>query len=117
MKFDKQAELVSRLYKSTVDGKLDWKPAVREGAFQVSFPTYTVVLAADGADYYIEIINDNGDSIENFSDMDLTKGSDISGQINSSWFATMREMEVMARRRALGADKALDDLLRELSPE
>lgn len=118
MNFDKQGMLVVRLHKATSEGKLDWKPGGNENQFQVSFPNYTVILTRDtqGEDYFVSIINDLGELTEAFSDVDLSSGASFAlDQPTGSWVQTMREIYTMARRTALGVDKALDAILKNLS--
>jgi len=117
MKFDKQAALVLRLYKATSEGKLEWKPSSRDEAFQVSFPSFTVVLSVTNQDETaIEVKSDEGDTIDSFGDPQLTNAELIAAPPGDaiSWFQAMAELYRMARRTALGVDKALDDILKEI---
>lgn len=120
MTISKQAALVRRLYEKTMAGQLDWKVAARDRAFQVSFSSYTVRLVEaddpdpneEEPDYFIELINEDGDLADGISYMDL-KGSE-GAPVNDNWWQTLRQIYSRARRTARGADRALDTILKEL---
>ena len=129
MIFQKQATLVLRLYQKTADQKLEWKPAVKEGVFQVSFSDYSVQLSevdrGGTTDYRIEVFNSDGEIADGFTDVDISDepGAPVNTKARvdqpsrPSWFKTMKELHEMARRSALGADKAIDSLLADLDRE
>ena len=116
MKFDKQAALVSRLYKATNESKLDWRPSPVDDAVMVSFPNYTVVLSkTKGDNYLLDLVNDAGETADSFYDTQLDSAVDLPPPpIGGLWHHTMRETYAMAKRRASGSDQALDDILKEL---
>jgi hypothetical protein len=106
---DKYAQIVDRLIYKTNQREIEWKEGVYPGAFQVSFPNYSLTLIPregqdDTTDYIIGIIDSDGHTIDTFSDVDL--GGD--------YYAKMAELYQNARRQALGVDKALDEILDEL---
>jgi hypothetical protein len=115
MMFDKQALLISRLFKATKEQKVDWRPSVRDDSFQVSFPNYTVILYTVGADYVVDLTNDAGDIVDTFNDVQLDKTGIFPDLPNfMGWYQAMSDLYGLARRSALGADKALDDILKAL---
>jgi hypothetical protein len=117
--FAKQAALVGGLFKKTAAGQLEWKPSVGDDQFQVSFRNYTVrielMAGRQGPDYVIQVINENGNIADSFSDNDIK--NEEGAPLGQSWFGIMRELHLMARRSALGADKALDALLKEIDED
>jgi len=112
VKYDKQGALVARLYKATADGKLAWQDTTRENAFQASFPTLSVVLSYVGDDYIIQVVNSDGELADVFTDANLRE---VQGApYGSHWYQTMKELYTLARRKARGADAALDEILSAL---
>jgi hypothetical protein len=67
----------------------------------------------DTIDYFIEIVNEDGRTIDRFSDVTLEK-TDPSPQDHPGHFITMKDLFDVARRKALGVDQALDEILRNL---
>lgn len=114
MSFEKQAALASRLFCATRDGKLQWKPAARPNSFQVAFPNYAVVLSHDVDDYFVELVNGHGEAADVFDDTQLHEEGPDGAPVEGSWRSTMSETYRLARRAALGADRALDDILKAL---
>lgn len=113
MNYDKQAALVAQLYKATVGGKVAWENSIRDDTFEASFPRQSVMISRtspDGGDelYSIVLINKDGVVADEFSNIELRL---TGGAPNFSWYVTMKELWQLARRRALGAEDALDDLL------
>jgi hypothetical protein len=106
---NKYLQIVDRLIYKTNQRDIEWKEGVYPGAFQVSFPNYSLTLApCEGehgdTDYVIAVIDSDGNTIDTFSDVDL--GGD--------YFPKLAELYQNARRQALGVDKALDEILDEL---
>jgi hypothetical protein len=115
VKFAKQAALASRLFEATSEGTLEWKPSsARPNAFQVNFANYAVVLSNDVDDYFVELFNGHGEAADVFDDSQLDEEAPMDAPVEGSWAKTMRETHRLARRAALGADKALDDILAAL---
>lgn len=111
----KYFDLLDRLVEQTNGGNLKWEETVENRSFMVSFPNYTIrVSQEDGendmTDYVISIINNEGSVIDRFSDVTLSQM-----RPGGSYFTMMEELFNNARRNAFGADKALDDILSELS--
>lgn len=119
MAVDKQVTLATRLYRKTMAGELDWKISPREDWYQVSFSQYSIrigtVQTARAEDVVIELVNNIGDVADSFSDEDLQRAGPRPTE-DDHWYAPMNAMYQRARRTALGADKAIDDILNELDP-
>ncbi|MGD9616870.1 MAG: hypothetical protein AB7H90_17300 [Alphaproteobacteria bacterium] len=115
MSNNKYTQILHLLVEQTDNGKLDWKETGNESAFLVSFPNYSLMLSekkardSDMPDYVISIINSEGKTVDEFSDVSL--GTEYSGE---DFFRLMRELFNKARRRALGVDEALNDILAHL---
>lgn len=115
MNFEKQAALASRLFCTTRDGLLNWTPAGRPNAFKVALPHYAVVLSYEMDSYFIEVQNAQGETADVFDDTQLNEQAPTAAPLDASWHKTMCETYRMARRAGLGADKALDDVLKALA--
>jgi hypothetical protein len=116
MRFEKQAALVSRLFQETSGGRLAWQiSASRPNAFEVAFPNYAVVLGSGVDEVFVELVNRYGEPADAFDDADLAEEGPDGAPVEGSWPKTMRETYRLARRAALGADKALDDVLSALA--
>jgi len=113
---EKLHALAERLLNKTLEGSLVWEKTVTANAFQAAFPASTIKIAEYSSDepdegpyYELSIHNEKGRQIENTTDHALEK---ISGGKSFGIFSNLyRE----ARRRALGVDEALDDLLGQLN--
>ncbi|MDW7552608.1 MULTISPECIES: hypothetical protein [Azospirillum] len=116
MSEEKFAELVDLLDVKTADSSLLWyddgsdsRFFAQLGAFSIRI--YRVSLEfGDDFDIYIEIVDENGDVIDSFSDLSL---KDLNtDKIN--YYRKMNKLYVAARRSAKGADKAIDSVISEL---
>jgi hypothetical protein len=108
MAYEKLTKILIELIQKTDSGSLAWEPTAEEGVYQVSFPRFTVQLSSNGADIVLSILNSEGTVIEEASDPEFTD------HITDAYVA-MKQLYANARRRALGVDAALDELLEELS--
>ena|ERR1700722_6106124 len=115
MSLTKQAGMVKKLAQLTKEGLIDWKSSLNQSSFQVSFRDNTVRITTrdrdDEVDILIQLLNGNGEIVEIFSDVDLGNISTESGQ---TWFNLTQELLENARRKALGADKVLDEIIADL---
>jgi hypothetical protein len=115
MSLPKQAGMVKKLAQLTKEGLIDWKSSLNQSSFQVSFRDNTIRITTrdrgDEVDILIQLLNGNGEIVEIFSDVDLGNISTESGQ---TWFNLMQELLENARRKALGADKVLDEIIADL---
>jgi hypothetical protein len=107
MSIEKYKMIVAGLAAKTEEKQIRWKETAEENTFQVSFANYSVTLSAQdhfrrGTSYVVNILNAEGRSVDSFSD-------NLDGT-----YEPMAELYEKARRQALGADKALDEILTEL---
>lgn len=112
---EKLLRLVQKLHAKTLGGGVVWERTSSHNAFQTAFPTFVVRLyeqwedGAEQPDYGISIRDESGVTIENATDVELTKAIP-----DCNAFSTMRDLYTAARRQALNVDSALDSLLTEL---
>lgn len=102
---EKLWQLFERLEETTRSGSLTWEEAGVNEAFQVVFPSYIVRIRPAMSDRVISIHDDEGDLIEEASDVDLNVASGFES------FRRMNLLLEMARRQARGADQAIDSIL------
>ena|SRR5581483_1069783 len=105
----KHVALLERLIAKTAAGELPWKESANEGEYVVSFPNFSVGISFPVADVVLKIVNEQGQIIDQVDDPELGRA----GMINA--FDQMKDLYESARRSALGADRALDVILGELS--
>lgn len=110
MSNEKLIGLVKRLNLSTAEGTINWGVTEKSGVFQSSLAGYAVRLDARKSrslsgeiEYFITILDPFGDVVEEMGD------EETEGQ-----FLVMKNLYESARRTALGVDKAIDDILRDL---
>lgn len=114
---DKYALLVDRLYRNTIVDKIIWE-LDRGGVplTKISDKTIRVSksLNSDGQPLVVvTVYGESGSAIESFNDEFLTSISPPDSDFMTYW-AKMEALHQLAIRRATGADKALDELLRDL---
>ena len=107
MKYQKQIAIVKKLIENTEIGKLTWAEAPTPKIFQVSLPQYTVQIAREPQDTIVIIRDSAGETIEKYTSRELAREWPIANSV-------MDELYVTVRRKALGVDKALDNILNEL---
>lgn len=113
----KYAALVDRLMSRTAAGSLGWE--LQNGHPICSLGNYTVRLTS-GRDSenvpfeYVELLDEYLNRLEMFSDGDL-KGSPLpENEEYDNYYWKMADLRELAYRKAVGADAALDEVLREL---
>jgi flagellar hook protein FlgE len=114
MSMEKQLTLVQRLLSKTKAGNLDWKESGLQGAFQVSFRNNSILINRAGShdeDIMVSLVNENGDVVETFKD------NDIRGEYSDADARLMFDLYEMARRTALGSEKVLNSILKELDDD
>jgi|SRR5271165_2285425 len=104
MATQKLIDVAKALYERTVTGDLSWETTAKQGMFQVSFPNYSVLVLEEDGDVTLKICNEQGQVVEELKE----------SQAIASRFSNMRELFEGARRIAMGAEHALDELLRNL---
>jgi len=107
--------LVRRLNAETLRGKITWEQTSEHGTYQASFAGFTIILAEDDAPrmQYMRILNPNGEVMEVVTD------EDIDGPHQSAHhpaYDMMSDTYKLARRQAMGVEKALDAILGDLAP-
>lgn len=105
----KYREIVDLLLDKTENGELIWRETAESETIQVSFSMYSITINQTSTiwsqlNYEISIYNSEGKKIDSF--YALTLGSDYLGRVSLLY--------QKARRQALGADKALDEILNAL---
>jgi hypothetical protein len=122
MAIGKHQELVDGLFKRTKNGSLQWEEAVAPNAFQLPFKDHSLKLSevenqdSSAPDYLLEIVNDEGRVIDSFTDVELGRyRKDIGFEDDAYiYYNIMKELYEMARRSALGSDRALNEILSSL---
>jgi hypothetical protein len=122
MDFSKEKKLVRKLATNTKDGSVDWKPALKPEVFEVSFRDNTLRISAasssipdsDESDILIQLVNGDGETVDSFTDVDLNNSTDTEVSPNEGWYRMMLNLYSFARRRALGADKVMDEIMEAL---
>ncbi len=121
----KHFELLQGLFAGTEAGTVDWRAGKDEHSFEAGFGHYSVRLSRltsksdpDAHDYRLAILDDHGKSLEEVSDEDM-KRVILSPEIDlPDEYVTvegyMGDLFGRAKRNALGADAALDEILGEL---
>jgi hypothetical protein len=117
--YEKQAELVRRLYEKTTLGEVEWKKTASDDAFQSSFKNSSVRVASTKLQtqtlFTVELLNKDGDVADSFDDSDLD--TEMFGEVNRENYQKLREIFEMARRHAQGADKVLNEILKALDDD
>lgn len=101
---DKTIALIRALAEKTGNNEIEWEKTSNPDAFQTSFPNYSIVLLQRVGDISLHLANEKGQVIERYSSTHAPTDID----------QMMHETFELARRRALGVDEALDDILRTL---
>ncbi|MBO6561278.1 MAG: hypothetical protein JJ959_12115 [Nisaea sp.] len=116
---EKLGEMVARLKQRTEEGKVDWEETSTRGRFQTTLNDHSLVIAEqeneddpEVMDYCVTIYNRDGDDIECFTDRDLGEVPEANAE--ETYRAMMKEIHAMARRKALGAEEAVDAILEVL---
>jgi hypothetical protein len=118
----KITDLILRLYRRTQDGKVPWVKAVEDETFQATFskgfsiqiaPRPSVDPSEDEPDYWVTILNETGEVVEEFSNLSFpnTKLAGI-----YPW-VMFRDIHTIARRTAMGAERAIDTIMAELGED
>jgi hypothetical protein len=103
-------ELANLIYEKTRTGEITWEKTTFPEGFQTSFPKYSVVIRKPSSSPLprLFLYNGKGELIEEFSSGVMVQVSGAGG------VRLMDELYELARRRAMGVDQALDELLSEL---
>jgi hypothetical protein len=117
MNIDKYVKILQLLAEQTNSGKLNWKETGDQSKFLVSFPNYSIIVSeemgeGDEQDYFISIVNSEGRVVDRFSAAMFPNW--IWG---SNAYGVIRDLYNQARRKALRADRALDDIIAHLGSD
>lgn len=114
MQLDKQFRMIQLLLQHTRIGGIDWKPTPNNETISVSFDKASLLLTrlpsrqtAETYDYRVRIVGSTGDVVEEFKDVDFENRT-------REAYVSMGELFELGRRKALGADDAVDAILEEL---
>jgi hypothetical protein len=118
MNLEKPKKLIEVLHRRTARDEIEWQESFTD-VFQVSFKDNSVIISSHEREgtvtYTTALVNSEGTVADSFTDEDLDK--DEFGHTGGSWFTKIAELHAMARRRARGADKLLDDILKEVTDD
>jgi len=109
---DKLIRIAHLIYEKTKNGEIKWEATADESTFQASLSNYSILIkraAGTLGGTTLQICNEQGQVIEEFTQFDFIAGG----------FPQMAELFELARRMAMGVEKALDDLIGalEASPQ
>jgi hypothetical protein len=103
---ERLAEIAKLLFENTVAGKIPWEKSSTKDEFQAPFGAKYIVVIKGSSDYpYLTILDQDGDTVE---DLSFTAAREADVQVE------LRQLYQGARRKALGSDEAVDEILREL---
>lgn len=122
MSYQKIADLVTKIYKKSNDGTIEWEATEKEGTYQLSFSNYSVrIFTKENKniydnnqyedDYILQILNDEGELVEETNDGQLSQ------LLGEKSFEIMKHLYEIARRQVMGVENALDSILNELIDE
>jgi hypothetical protein len=115
---ERLGKLIERLHAKTERGEIPWKKvdSAAVDGFEASFPNYTVEVARtkDQQKLVLRIYNQDGDALESVFDYELRIGN-IRDGYDVRFENLLHETYQMARRIALGTEKAIDELISVLT--
>lgn len=124
MVISKYAVLIARLLSATRKGTINWEDTSEENVFQTSFPNHSLQITyrerfdeeqhENVVDYIIRIFNNKSKLVEEIDDISIYRDSP---HISPPPFQIMEELYKSVRRRVLGVDEALDEIISSLEPE
>ena len=102
-------QILSAVFQRTTDGKLKWSRSVKKDRFITSVDSISIVIVEDsdnwtGTMYRLEIVDENGETIEAFGHYDTTVEQT----------RQLQQLFVLARRSALDVDSTLEKLAKGL---
>ena len=120
MAYRRLAELTYRLYRKTLEGKIDWEVTASVDVYQASLASHSILISvqpsqtAAGEDVKIVIVDGEGNIVETFLDVDLDVSwfSEMGAELGP--YTLMLDLYNQARRFALGSEKSIQDILNEL---
>jgi hypothetical protein len=117
---EKYRTLVERLAKATLNNEIKWAIHPFSDELYCSLGKFRIVLEegedAEGSSLIIVRVKDEADTqIDVFSDNTINGPNPLLAKYPTYW-ALMDDLHNLARRNAVGADKALDEVLNSLTP-
>lgn len=115
---EKYAQLIERLIAKTEEKSVDWE--LINGQVSCLLGDFYIFLTdsrdAEGEPFEFLEMKDSSEfkTIEKFSDADLKAVSRKEADSSTYYYHRMRELREIAFRQAVGADAALDAVLKEL---
>lgn len=110
---DKRIELAKTLITLTNSGDIDWEILSSDDTVVSNLHNGRIVVSRESmqssVDIFVRVYNSAGNIAEEFSDVTLKELED-----DFPWFGKLNEMLEAARRKALGADELLDQIIQEL---
>jgi len=116
MNAEKQHEMVSKLYQSTVDENIAWEKTAQKEAFQVTVKNYVLTILLEGEDLddpscRLQICDLDGDVVDNIVWSNL---KDVVTPDKTPGQRILYQLHDTARRSAMGSDKAIKEIIAEL---
>ena len=119
---EKFIELARLIDDRTTSGAMKWEETGVDSLFQATLSKFVIRIKAsqsnfaDEIDYEISIMGRNGTMLESFSDMELSRIlKNHPNAVEKNGYILMDHIFKNAKRTALGIDKAIDDVLKELN--
>jgi hypothetical protein len=116
----KLVQLVLLLHQKTLSGSIDWKMGRTPNNYEAVLGGFTIRLSSqhgnyeeEALDYFMEVVDADDLVVESVSDPELHEV--LPADLNA--YTIMREMYTRASRVALGADKAVEAILKALGNE
>jgi hypothetical protein len=102
----KTVALIRALHEKTRGDEITWEKTSNPASFQTSWPKYSIILRqTETNNILLFLSNDRGEVIERYSSEPAPPEID----------QLMHETFEMARRKALGVDEAVDEILKSLT--
>jgi hypothetical protein len=115
---EKTKKLVDALYRTTLDGNIEWKPGFDENSVETTLGKTIVQLTQEPDDddspvIAIRLKNNRGDELDLIYPGILYEQKTGVPQYQKYW-QLFDGLYAMAKRSAMGADQALDEVIAEL---
>jgi hypothetical protein len=102
---ERLAEITNLLLEQTRSGAVEWEKTTQRNQYQTSFARYSVIISGSSDAPNLRLCNEDGEVVEELTGV---------GAIGLGAFDSLKALFEAARRRALGADQAIDELLKLL---
>lgn len=110
---DKRIELARTLITQTDAGEIEWEILSGENTVVANLHNGRIVVSRESVgsslDIVVRVYNSQGNIAEEFSDVTLKELDE-----NFPWYTKLGEMLEGAKRKALGADELLEQIIQEL---